>query len=448
MIEVVIGTHIWLRGIDRDQAKVFREENTFANPEWHKKKAMGLWIGETPRYITLWRERDGDGSFWLQLPRGYIGELKEHLRGQKVKVEDRTVAPELAAIPRIHGTLERYQADGMALMFGRRSGVLQAPTGSGKTNILMSMIPELGVRTLIVVHSKALLVQTQEAVHGWLGIDAGNWGGGRKKRLSDVTVATVQTLVRPGAVTREDGQFFGALMIDECHHAPARTWTDVCGQFAARYRYGFTATPTRKDGLTMLLWRVVGPKLAEISRSSVLAAGRVVRVKRVRVETGWNYTMTEGTREWGTMLSALAVDERRNQIVLAEILKWAEAGRVIVLTDRISQAEALGELLGDRAVMIHGKLGIKERRSRMAKVKEGARITVGTLQLFGEGVDVPGWDVLVMASPVSWGTRDKQAVGRVMRASQGKAHAVVVRFKDQIEWPEDEDDNNNQAEYL
>ena len=47
--------------------KRLREVTTHANPDYGKKRALGQWVGSTPRTVATWR-KEPDGS--LSLPRG------------------------------------------------------------------------------------------------------------------------------------------------------------------------------------------------------------------------------------------------------------------------------------------------------------------------------------------------------------------------------------------
>jgi superfamily II DNA or RNA helicase len=102
-----------------------------------------------------------------------------------------------------------------------------------------------------------------------------------------------------------------------------------------------------------------------------------------------------------------------------------------LLVDRIEHADLLARRLSDLdPVLLTGELSAARRARAMAKVREGARLTVATVHLMGEGVDVPGWDLLFLASPISGGPRTLQAVGRVARPAPGKTRALVVDFVD------------------
>ena len=66
----------------------------------------------------------------------------------------------------------------------------------------------------------------------------------------------------------------------------------------------------------------------------------------------------------------------------------------------------------------------------MEKVRAGTKLTIATIGLVGEGVDVPGWDLLYLVTPIAGGSRTVQAIGRVARAREGKSAASVIDFVD------------------
>ena len=66
----------------------------------------------------------------------------------------------------------------------------------------------------------------------------------------------------------------------------------------------------------------------------------------------------------------------------------------------------------------------------MAKIRAGARLTIATISLLGEGVDCPLWDLLFLVSPMAGGPRVLQALGRITRSAPGKERALLVEFVD------------------
>ena len=295
---------------------------------------------------------------------------------------------------------------------------------------MLSLIPKLNTPSLVIVHTAELLEQTCDRVRSWLGIEPGVISGG-KLDLKPVTVAMVQTLARRDLADEAISQYFGAVLVDECHHSPATTWAEILGQMPARFKYGFTATAWRKDRLQFLMWRLIGNKTATIARDQVEAVGRIVRPEVVTVHTDFFYELADSS-QWGEMIGDLSKDEARNDLIATEVRRRVtHRRRALVLTDRIEHAARLAGMLNDlRPVLLTGDVSKGDRTIGMEAVKAGARLTIATIHLLGEGVDVPGWDLLFLASPIAGGPRTLQAIGRVARPAPGKARAEVVDFVD------------------
>ena len=68
----------------------------------------------------------------------------------------------------------------------------------------------------------------------------------------------MQSLVRKGAVDDRVADY-GFLIVDECHHVPARSFELVVSRAKARYAAGLTATVVRKDGHHPIVCLHCGP---------------------------------------------------------------------------------------------------------------------------------------------------------------------------------------------
>ena len=66
----------------------------------------------------------------------------------------------------------------------------------------------------------------------------------------------------------------GHLGVDECHRAPARTFTEAVTAFDCKYMLGLSATPWRRDGLSKLIYRYLGRKVHEIDRQELTDPGQ------------------------------------------------------------------------------------------------------------------------------------------------------------------------------
>ena len=437
-MKINVGAEIRVTEIPQWAIRELTKDNEFPNPDFHKKRAMGLWIGSTPSTIRLWKLDDRG----LILPRGYLNRLYEKTESGILptcgEISDDTVFSLVGGWKGVQGTLDSYQETAVHRMSLRRSGYLVSPTGSGKTKMGMTLLPRIGTKALWIVHTRELMRQTCMAMKEWLDEDPGKIGEGKWNIGDRVTVAMIQTLARHPE--REELKQFGLVVVDECHHQPCRSWEAVLREIPARYRYGLTATPNRKDGLGFLIDSLIGPKLWTVSAGVARESGRTVKVRRVKIHTGWRWKLRK-LRDWGTMLSAMILDHERNVVIVGWAKKHVEGGgsKLVILTDRVEHVTILGRMAenaGLEPVLLHGEMGKGQRESNMDLVRGGAKCTIATTSLMGEGVDVPGWDVLILATPVGWGTRKQQAIGRVARASEGKTSAVVLEMTDAIEYPE------------
>lgn len=224
---------------------------SIANPVFFEKQRMRFSTWDTPRFISAYRE----DLEWLHLPRGLTGEVEGLFRSLDITLEVVDDRPEPPATDfTFRGALRPQQAAAVADLVDRDRGVLVAPPGAGKTVIACAVIAHHRAPTLVVVDRRELVDQWRGRLHDHLGIapsDLGQIGGGRNTLTGIVDVAMIQTLVR-----RDDPALFdryGLIVVDECHHLPAVSFT-TCMRVARTRRWlGLTATPYRRDKLEALI---------------------------------------------------------------------------------------------------------------------------------------------------------------------------------------------------
>jgi superfamily II DNA or RNA helicase len=426
MIDIDIATEVTVRGLPEAVETALIRRNTFTNPEFARKERLGLWIGNTEQTVRLWRRT----SAGLVVPVGNVPFLLELLfdAGLDYELADRTNAPPLDVDLVTSGPLFDDQERALVDLLRAPTGLVEAPTGAGKTNMLLSVPSRIKTPTLVLTHTRVLSEQMRERCRTWLGVEPGTLAGDVWD-MRPITVAMVQTLARRDLV--DVAAYFGAVLVDEVHHAPARTWAAVLNRLPARYKYGFTATAWRKDGLQPLIFRTIGDVTASISSAAVRRAGRIMAPQISTVPTQFRYELADPSG-WTRMIGALVQDDARNALIVADVRsRLIDGRRALVLSDRVEHVRALETQLRDLdPVVLTGDAPKAARDAAMTAIRAGARLTIATSSLLGEGVDVPGWDLLFLATPMSGGPRTLQAIGRVTRAAPGKTRATVVDFVD------------------
>lgn len=477
--------------------RAIQQKLVYANPKLATLVRMHKWTGKTDKHIVMYQDvQAADGAYYRAVPRGFDHILVLLAKDHDVDLfwEDKTVYPPLGStLPQPEGKLDLFQEEAVTQLLRFANGTMESPTGSGKTRMMMAMIPRLLTPTLILVHTKGLLDQIRRCVTEAFHVDAGIIGGG-KCSVQDITVGMIQTLSRMDLKANGIAKRFGCVIQDESHHAPASTFSKVLNQMQARYRYGFTATGFRKDHLEFVIWDVIGPIRSKVTRQMAEDAGRIIRpdvhpvktdywfdmrgvfrISAERVEVGddvWADRPSPGrwckvlgirsiaggriemasipvalsflpldkvtirrddVSRWTEMVTHMTGDEKRNDQIEATIRKrMTSEVRALVLTDRIDHAKHLGARLHDLdPAVLHGELTDTQRKAEMAKVQLGSQLTIATVHLLGEGIDVPAWDLLFLVTPMSRGPRALQVLGRIARVSPGKTEATLIDFVDE-----------------
>ncbi len=390
-----------------------KSELTLVNPAFLKAERAGRWSRDIPEELFFY-----EGN---SLPRGYL-ECFLALSPEAFCIDHRLSLDPVEF--EFSGSLRCYQEEAVETMARYKDGVLCAPCGAGKTVMGLALIARKEQPALVLVHTKDLLHQWQENVKSLLGIEAGVIGAG-KRTIGLVTIATIQTLQR--GISEEERNAFGLVLVDECHHTPARTFSEVVQAFPGKYRYGLTATPEREDGLTRALHFTIGPQRHEVLRNSLVSAGVSVRPRLYWQPTNFRYLYRDDYQE---MLTAMSSDENRNRLITDLADRAREAGRVVlILSSRVDHCNDLAAHIPG-AVVATGAIKAKDRREILSRVREGRASVLVASTIADEGLDLPCLDTLILALPFRAKGRAVQRIGRIMRPSPGKSVPVVVDLLD------------------
>lgn len=413
-----------------------KAELILPNPEYEKKQRMGFWIGKTPKNLYLYEENQGE----LILPFGCAKKMCEYYLKSDIYTD-------FANNEQINITgdvkLYDYQQTALDAMLKAKNGVLVSPAGSGKTQIGITLIKSLGLKTLWLTNKADLLKQSRDRFKQYLDCSIGTITAG-KVSIGDVTFATVQTLSKMDLT--QYAYEWDLVIVDECHHlagSPTQItmFYKVLSNLKARNKYGLSATLHRSDGLVRAVTATLGDVIYEVPRAAVAekTVNPVVQPIWLYTAESFEYLGTDGTLNYSKLINYLCDDASRTAQIVARVVDNAECSQ-LVLSDRISHLKAILEALrdkglGDITVMIDGsmvsKKGKVEREQAIDDMRTGRKkILLATFSLAKEGLDVTILSRLHITTPVKDKAVVIQSVGRISRAHNGKPQPVVFDYID------------------
>lgn len=323
-----------------------------------------------------------------------------------------------------------------------RKVILHAPTGAGKTVMASYMIRnavENGKRCYFNVHRQELLEQTSgtfqqfDIEHSFIA------AGYDHDPDALVQIVSIDTLARRlGRYPAPD-----LAIVDEAHHAVARTWLKVLESWEEAYVVGLSATPERLDGRGLGKFfdaMVQGPDVFDLITQGYLSKYALF-APEVGVDT--------------SQLSTVAGDFNKKELAelmdnydliapIAEMYHEHAAGRkAIGFAVNVQHSRHIVEVFqahGIRAVHLDAKTKRKTRRQVLRDYAHGKYDVVWNVGLFGEGFDLeananfgraPGEDYLrctvecvISARPTASLSIWLQQVGRALRPKD--EHAVIL----------------------
>ena len=442
--------YIPLKSISNKVINHLKHIAAFKNPEFYSKQAMRISTYNIPRIIC----RADFTDEYLAMPRGCEDAIINMLYSLKIDYEivDNTNHGKPIGVT-FKGKERDEQLDAINALMLFSNGVLSATTAFGKTVTTAALIARRKANTLILVHSKALLMQWHERLSEFLDIDFTeeeiSKKRGRKKAFSPVgcldstsntlhgviDIALMQSCFENDEV-KPFVKGYGMVIVDECHHVSSITFENVLKHVTAHYVYGLTATPIRKDGLQPIIFMQCGP-----IRFSADAKAQIQKqsFQRYLVPRFTSYRpVTDDKQSFTALSQSLAESEIRNNLIIEDVLNVVAVGRTpIILTARTSHVELLAGMLEQHVaniIRLTGEGTAKNKKETLQKLqdipKDAPLVIVATGKYVGEGFDYPRLDTLFLALPISWKGLVTQYAGRLHRENEGKKDVRIYDYID------------------
>lgn len=412
-------------------SRITIDKGELSKREWQKLLTALTYQDNDEIEVMAYSYRSGRGV--MEIPRGAWDMIPKH-----VSVTDLRSLPVMSKVAFTKKLdIEGYegQTDAIRTMFEMQQGQVVAPPGRGKTEIGLAFAAAVKTRTLVIVHTADLFKQwVERAAVSVPEMEVGKIQG-QSFKVGHLTIAMAQTLKRH---VPDGGKFwrqFGAVLVDEGHHAAANTWEWILNVCPAYYRFGLTATDKRSDGRQASVRFNLGPVIYRIKFVSQVP----LTVQPVRTGLGYRRTIYRGPFDWTRMLRILSADPERNQRIAEIALREMSGGHtVLVLSRQIKHLEhihaemerQLGEDFILPAKLLTGRSAQFLRDEMLDDLRSGAISCILATQLADEGLDVPRLDRILLTFPGKHDGRIIQQIGRGIRKYQDKTDTIVYDFVD------------------
>ena len=324
---------------------------------------------------------------------------------------------------------------------GRRSTLVAACVGSGKTYLAAALFQVAKRPGLFFVHTRALVEQTAKEFETF-GLETGIEMADQKRgaALPKVTVASVQSISKRLDDYPADG--FGLVVSDECHRVLGKSHMRIVNHFQSARILGLSGTPTRTDGRP--LGQVFESVAFEYPIATAIAdsnterlAGRPgwlcpIRMRTILVEdlTLANVRM-KGRHDYDPddLAKQLCVESALHAVA-DPLLRLAGERPTIAFACNVAHARGLEEVMNRYrpgcALAVAGE--DKDADERIRCYRRGEVQFLINVALLVEGFDAPETACIAIARPTQSQSLLIQALGRGLRVSPGKVDCLALDF--------------------
>ncbi|WP_246039947.1 DUF3427 domain-containing protein [Sulfitobacter sabulilitoris] len=313
---------------------------------------------------------------------------------------------------------------------GHRAGLVVLATGLGKTWLAaFDTIHTKADRILFVAHRDEILTQAMAAFRRVRPeAKLGRYTGTEKEADAEILFASVQTLGRVGHLRQFDRDHFDYIVVDEFHHAAARTYQNLIEHFTPGFLLGLTATPDRTDGADLL--GLCDENLVyECDLFRGIDSGHLAPFHYFGVPDDVDYAQIpwrSGQFDPAALNAALATEARALNAL--EQYRNRARGPAIGFCCSMRHADYMADYFraaGLKAVSVHSGKSSAPRASSLAALGRDEIDILFAVDMFNEGVDVPEIGTVLMLRPTESAIIWLQQLGRGLRRVEGKVLQVI-----------------------
>lgn len=340
-----------------------------------------------------------------------------------------------------------YQLKAAYSLICNRRECTELPTGSGKSLVIYLVVRFLllnDVKTLIVVPKIGLVEQLYGDFedYGWHDLESyvhRIYGGKEKTIEYAVTITTWQSMYKGEKIFEN----FGAFIIDESHHAKAKSilhMTDSC--INAKWRLGTSGTyPKSKSADWFTTVGAIGgivkyATYKELKEKGILADLKINNLLLNHSDKNREQNFLRREKGWQGEVEFINQIDQRNRFIVKIAL--AKKKNTLILFSRIKHGKLLVEMMqktGKKVLHIDKDVKVDKREEIRYTLENSENVVlIASFGTFAEGSNVKNIHNIIFASNYKSKIKVLQAIGRGLRTTENKDKVVIYDLIDDLSW--------------
>ncbi|GAA0447410.1 DEAD/DEAH box helicase family protein [Lentibacillus halophilus] len=397
----------------------YASQTTRVNAESFKiyKQEYDQFHANHANLISNWTRQE---EIELTLPDMDTSEQPDYIQETSPAYETRVVPRQAQkeALEALQNTIEEEYNKAMVVM----------ATGLGKTYMAAFLAKQFN-KVLFVAHREEILLQAKKSFERILGKSGGLFYGAEKELNHDMLFASIFTLSMQEQLHRFDSDEFDLIIVDEFHHAAAKSYQNIINYFEPAFLLGLTATPERTDGQDVFAL-CNGNVAYEMSFIEAIQRGWLSPFTYYGVKDTVDYSdirwLGNHYDQHELMMSQLKTEQA--SYIYHQWIQYKQS-RTLVFCSSIQQAVFLANYFegqGTRSIALTSETKTISRNQAINMLESRAIDIIFTVDLFNEGVDIPSVDTLLFVRPTESLVVFTQQIGRGLRHFPGKDSCVII----------------------
>lgn len=340
-----------------------------------------------------------------------------------------------------------YQAETILKALKYKRGVIESPTGSGKSIVIYSIIRFiLGItegKILLIVPNVSLVNQMFNDFkdYGWTACESYTnilYSGKKPDWSKPILISTWQSVYKK---TSSFFESFNAVIVDETHGAKANSIKSVLEKCTgADYRIGLTGTlPTEKSDI-YTIYGYIGPKIYEISSKELMDKGILSKIKiaNLLLQYSEDEIATNKHRTYDEEVRFLVDHPKRNGVFKYIIDHINPEENVLILCYLIDHLKSIKSYLekiypNKKIQEIYGEIDADKREQiRIGMENSKGVILLGTYATMGIGINIKRLHHVIFASSYKSKIKILQSIGRGLRTHESKTKLILWDIVDDL----------------